>query len=49
VAGVGHVGVDLGDVSLVFGGLRNDSRNVRDRGHGKCVSGPWEPGSPGCA
>ena len=48
VAGVGHVGVDLEIRRLVFIPAAIAQLNpvvyIHDRGHGRCVSGPWEPG-----
>lgn len=53
VAGAGHVGVDLDRCQLrlmhtsveIVALLEEKARsNVHDREHGKCVSGPWEPG-----
>lgn len=42
VARVGHVGVDLVEISGWC--LRFCQRYIHDREHGRSFSGPWEPG-----
>lgn len=46
VARVGHVGVDLDEISRRWreGGGENWIHNIHDREHGRCVSVPWGPG-----
>lgn len=44
VAGLGHEGVDLEKTKSANGTPPPMEGDIHGRGHGRCVSGPWEPG-----